>query len=114
MALMMDFSEFLFASFGNDLMSHSLDVFLKTLDENGFVSFFLNLSNSVVKDIFTVLAYLHENNIVHRDIKLTNIVHRDIKLTNILSNTHYSSEEATKREKFLAEQPVVCKITDLC
>ena len=29
MALMMDFSEFSFAPFGNDLISHSFDVFLK-------------------------------------------------------------------------------------
>ena len=36
MALMMDFSGFLFASFSNDLISHFLDVFLKPLDKNKF------------------------------------------------------------------------------
>ena len=99
LALMMDFSEFSFAPFGNDLISHSLDVFLKTLDENDFVSSFPNLLNFVAKGIFTGLAYLHENNIVHRDIKPSNI---------LVSNTHYSSEESTKREELFAEQPVVC------
>ena len=104
MTLMMDFSEFSFAPFGNYLISHSLDVFLKTLDENDFVPSFPNLFNFVAKGIFTGLAYLHENNIVHRDIKLSHI---------LVSNTHYSSEEPTKREELFAEQPVVCKIADL-
>ena len=104
MALMMDFSEFSFAPFGNDLISHSLDVFLKILDKNDFVPSFPNLFNFVAKDIFTGLAYLHENNIVHRDIKPSNI---------LVSNTHYSGEEPTKREDLFAEQPVVCKIADL-
>ena len=36
MALMMDFSGFLFASFSNDLISHFLDVSLKPLDKNKF------------------------------------------------------------------------------
>ena len=100
----MDFSEFSLAPFGNDLISHSLDVFLKTLDENDFVSSFPNLFNFVAKDIFTGLAYLHENNIVHRDIKLSSI---------LVSNTHYSSEEPTEREDLFAEQPVAWKIADL-
>ena len=104
MTLMMDFSEFSFAPYGNYLISHSLDVFLKTLDENDFVPSFPNLFNFVAKGIFTGLAYLHENNIVHRDIKLSHI---------LVSNTHYSSEEPTKREELFAEQPVVCKIADL-
>ena len=60
MALMMVFSEFLFAPFGNDLISHSVDVFLKILDENDFVPSFPNLFNFVAKDIFIGLAYLHE------------------------------------------------------
>ena len=98
---MMDFLEFSFAPFGNDLISHSLDVFLKTLDENDFVSSFPNLLNLVAKDIFTGLAYLHENNIVHRDVKPSNI---------IASNTHYSNEESTKQEELFAEQPVVSKL----
>ena len=104
LALVMDFSEFSFAPFGNDLIWHSLDVFLKTLDESDFVSSFPNLFNFVAKGIFTGLAYLHENNIVHRDVKPSNI---------IASNTHYSNEESTKQEELFAEQPVVCKITDL-
>ena len=101
---MMDFLEFSFAPFGNDLISHSLDLFLKTLDENDFVSSFPNLLNLVAKGIFTGIAYLHENNIVHRDVKPSNI---------IASNTHYSNEESTKQEELFAEQPVVCKIADL-
>ena len=99
LALMMDFLEFSFALFRNDLISHSLDVFLKTLDENDFVLSFPNLLNFVAKGIFTDLAYLHENNIVHRDVVPSNI---------LVSNTHYSSEESTKREELFAEQPVVC------
>ena len=101
---MIDFLELSFALFGNDLISHSLDVFLKTLDENDFVSSFPNLLNFVAKGIFTNLAYLHENNIVHRDVRPSNI---------LVSNTHYRSEESTKREELFAEQPVVCKIADL-
>ena len=102
MALMIDFS---FAPFGNDLISHSLDVFLKTLDENDFVSSFPNLFYFVYKKrIITGLAYLHGNNIVQRDIKPRNI---------FVNNTLYSSEEPTKREELFAEQPVVYKIADL-
>ena len=93
-----------FCSFGNDLILHSLDVFLKTLDKNDFVQSFPNLFNFIAKDIFTVLAYLHENNIVHRYIKPSNI---------LVNNTHYSSEEPTKLEELFAEQPVLCKIADL-
>ena len=47
MALIMDFSEFSFAPFGNDLTSHSLDVFPKIFDESDFVSSFPNLFNFV-------------------------------------------------------------------
>ena len=79
MTLMMDFSEFWLAHFGNYLISHSLEVFLKTLNENDFVSPFPNLFNFVAEDIFTGLAYLHENNIVLRDSKPSNI---------LVSNTH--------------------------
>ena len=74
------------------------------MDESDFVSSFPNLFNFVAKGIFTGLAYLHENNIVHRDIKPSNI---------LVSDTHYSSEESTKREELFAEQPVVCTIADL-
>lgn len=74
------------------------------MDENDFVSSLLNLFNFVTKDISTGLANLHENNIVQRDIKPRII---------LVSNTHYSSEELTKREEFFAKQPVVCKIADL-
>ena len=59
MTLMMDFSEFWLAHFGNYLISHSLQVFLKTLNENDFVSPFPNLFNFVAEDIFTGQAYLH-------------------------------------------------------
>ena len=74
------------------------------MDENDFVSSLLNLFNFVAKDISTGLANLHENNIVQRDIKPRII---------LVSNTHYSSEELTKREELFAKQPVVCKIADL-
>ena len=94
MALLMDFLGFLLASFGNDLTSHSLKVFLITLDENDFVSSLPNLINFVAKGIFTGL----ENNIVHRNTKPSNI---------FISNTRYSNKEATKREA------VDCKISDL-
>ena len=47
MALIMDFPEFSFAPFGNDLISHSLDVFPKIFNGSDFVSSFPNLFNFV-------------------------------------------------------------------
>ena len=57
----MDFSEFSFAPFGNDLISHSLDVFLKTSDENDFVPSFPNLFNFAAKGIFAGLVFKNES-----------------------------------------------------
>ena len=56
----------------------------------------------MARDIGKGLAYLHENNMVHRDIKPGNI---------LVTNTHYAHETKHLASLF-DKRPVICKLAD--
>ena len=56
----------------------------------------------MARDIGKGLAYLHENNVVHRDIKPGNI---------LVTNTHYAHETKHLAPMF-EKRPVICKLAD--
>ena len=56
----------------------------------------------MARDIEKGLAYLHENNMVHRDIKPGNI---------LVTNTHYAHETKHLAPMF-EKRPVICKLAD--
>ena len=56
----------------------------------------------MARDIGKGLAYLHENNMVHRDIKPGNI---------LVTNTHYAHETKHLAPMF-EKRPVICKLAD--
>ena len=56
----------------------------------------------MARDIGKGLAYLHENNMVHRDIKPGNI---------LVTNTHYAHETKHLVPMF-DKRPVTCKLAD--
>ena len=59
-----------------------LDQLLLFLHSQDLFSFFPTIGNSIVKDIGAAVSYLHENDIVHRDLKTGHI---------LVDNSHYNS-----------------------
>ena len=62
---------------------NSLDQLLQYLSTEDLFTYFPGILNFMARDIGKGLAYLHENNMVHRDIKPGNI---------LVTNTHYAHE----------------------
>ena len=60
-----------------------LDQLLQYLSTEDLFTYFPGILNFMARDIGKGLAYLHENNMVHRDIKPGNI---------LVTNTHYAHE----------------------
>ena len=99
---MMEYYVFSFTPFQRIEKFNSLDQLLQNLSSEDLFTYFPGILNFMASDIGKSLAYLHENNMVHRDIKQGNI---------LVTNTHYAHET-----KYLAslfeKKPVICKLAD--
>ena len=100
----MEYLEFLFLPFRQEITVHSLDKLLCVLDEEDLVSYFLGIGNQITTDVISTPIYFHENNMVHRDIKPSNV---------IVNNLHYSSCWESKFAERFSKQPITCKRGDL-
>ena len=82
-AIMMEYCVFSFTPFQRIEKFNSLDQLLQYLSTEDLFTYFPGILNFMASDIGKGLAYLHENNMVHRDIKPGNI---------LVTNTHHVHE----------------------
>ena len=101
---MMEHLEFSFVSFGRNMKVNSLEKLLDVFDSENLLPYFPGIGNSIASDIINAVSYLHQNDIVHRDIKTSN---------NLVNNHYYSSLNASRLNAVFQEQPIVCKLGDL-
>ena len=103
-AVMMEYLEFSFLPFRREITVNSLDRLLCILDKEDLLSYFPRIGNQITTDVISALSYLHENNIVHRNMKPSNV---------ILSNLHYSSCRESELAETFSKQAIICKLGDL-
>ena len=66
-----------------------------------YYHYFPGTGNNIASDIINAVSYLHQNDIVHRDIKPGNL---------LVNNHYYSSLNASRLNAVFQEQPIVCKL----
>ena len=82
-SIMMEYCVFSFTPFQRIEKFNSLEQLLQYLSTEDLFTYFPGILNFMASDIGKALAYLHDNNMVHRNIKPGNI---------LVSNTHYAHE----------------------
>lgn len=102
-SIFMELCEFSFLPFERDVSFNSLDKYLSYMDEEDLFSFFPKIGIAIAKDISCAICYLHQRDMVHRDIKPQNI---------LVSNQHLTNNTENFNSLF-EKQPIICKIGDL-
>ena len=103
-SIMMEYLEFSFVPVGRDIKVNSLDKPLDVFDSENLLPYFPGIGNNIAMDIINAVYYLHQNDIVHIDIKPTNV---------LVNNHYYSSLKASRMHVVFQEQPIVYKLGDL-
>ena len=103
-AIMLELCEFSFEAFESDKKCSNLQQFLEYLhDNNVFEEFVPKIGNFVSKDLSSAIMFLHDNNMVHRDVKPENC---------LISNVHYQGKEGLSMEEIM-KCPITLKLGDL-
>ena len=102
-AIMMEYLVFSFKPFSIDLEANNLGSLLQIIDQQNFSSS-LKLHTKIARDNVSAIMFLHQNDIVHRDIKPKNI---------LVSNLHYCDQDIEHAGRTFQSCPIVCKLADL-
>ena len=68
-------------------------------DSKNLLPDFPGIGNKIASDIISAVCYLHQNDIVHRDVKPSNV---------LVNNHYYSSLNASRLNAVFQEQPIEC------
>ena len=102
-SIMMEYMCFDFSPFEREQKVHSLKELLSELAD-GDPSDFIHVMPIIASDVTKGLRYLHDNGVVHRDLKPTNV---------LVSNQHYCNlADLTEVERSWSTVPVICKLSD--
>ena len=101
--LMTEYVSFSFLPFDDEKVVSSLADFLCHMDTHYNFTGFEHVVPAIAKDVAIASNHLHENNIVHRDLKQANI---------LVSNKHYAHTQGEELQNMWNTCPIVWKIAD--
>ena len=101
-SIMTEYCCFSLRPFQRNEQFNLLDQLLLFLHSQELFSFFPTIGNSIVEDIGAAVSYLHENDIVHRDLKTRHV---------LVDNSHYNNilDSVEMCGGIFSEKPIICK-----